>query len=111
MFTNVHVSTPNGSGREDLQDVLQPQCALYAKLCAITTLQQAYEQVKNDFESHHDGSVILEAVETQEARNLLQQLSDDLRARTYRPSILSKLDLARGPFDRQNAGVVRDLVV
>jgi predicted esterase len=84
---------------------------LYDELCKLENLQLVYAQIEEDFQNLGIDALTLEAVEAQGVEKFLQQLSDDLQARTCQPAgafpSLPVKKRAAGP----DIAALRDLVV
>jgi len=76
--------------------------SLYADLCALEELQQAYAHVQENARELDIDPLAIESIEAEGVEAFLKQLSDDLQARTYHPS--------QGA-EREGRIVLRDLVV
>jgi hypothetical protein len=83
----------------------------YAVLCCLGTLQQAYEDVRSNFENN---PIVLPPLETAQGRRiegLLRELSKDLDARTYQPCATIQPDGAKDLLEGGNKEWLRDQVV
>jgi hypothetical protein len=73
------------TGFSKVENSLSLLCGLYQELSRLNTLRYAYERIKGDPRSYLVDPTILETIEEKDIEGLLQQLSDELLARTYRP--------------------------
>jgi predicted esterase len=76
--------------------------SLYADLCALEKLQQAYAHVQENARALSIDPPAIETIEANGVKAFLKQLSDDLQARTYHPSPVA---------DHEGQVAIRDLVV
>src|SRR5690242_5003425 len=86
---------------------------LYVHVCKVETLRAAYEMAKqNDGAPGVDG-VTFEAIEAQGAEALLEQLRDELTARTYKPLPARRQEIPKdgGKVRVLSIPAIRDRVV
>ena len=87
--------------------------SLYVHVCKVETLRAAYEMAKqNDGAPGVDG-VTFEAIEAQGAEALLEQLRDELTARTYKPLPARRQEIPKdgGKVRVLSIPAIRDRVV
>jgi dienelactone hydrolase len=87
-------------------------CNLYSDLCALEELQRAYAHIKENFQELGIDPLSFETIEAKGVEPFLTQLSNDLQARTYRPTLSTQQSLP-ATNESEHGGVValRDLVV
>ncbi len=76
--------------------------SLYADLCALEELRQAYTHVQENARELNIDPLLFKTIEAEGVEPFIKQLSDDLQARTYHPSQGAK---------KEGRIVLRDLVV
>jgi Putative esterase len=84
---------------------------LYGELCSLATLEKAFEHVRALLGNRSGEPIGFEAAGPEVIRNFLEQLRNELRARTYQPRVTSHFDTLQGAFDGGNRDVMRRQVV
>jgi pimeloyl-ACP methyl ester carboxylesterase len=99
---------PAAEAYAHLAAVPEPPADSYAALCSLEALQAAYEKLRKDVQDDHRH---FENVETASVQALLNRLSKELRAGTYRPSPTAQLNTTMRLLEGGNATWVGDQVV
>jgi predicted esterase len=96
---------------QQIQSLSLASCSLYADLCKLANLQQAYAIVKEKCLELGIDPLTFETVQTEGVETFLQQLSHELQARTYQPARFEQPAPATGVAGREELIALRLLVV